>query len=412
MSGPSRRTGASVLAASLIVSGLVLLPATGGAAPSLENTFAIPGQVGTDNQITAGPDGNMWVTLNGGGDDVAQVAPNGTVTQFDLPGVSGPIGIASAGGSLWLTAANSIVRFDPSNPVATTSVTAVAAVTDPRGMTVGPDGNVWTASGDKVVRIPPANPAGFTAFAGTGLVSARSITATSTALWVADFGGNQIVQVDTMGNGSTFPVGTGPQGIAANTDGQVAFSLPADNPQAIGRALPVVKTPVPLADPFGVTVAPDRSWWVAQFAADNLARVTRKGVLTTPVAFPANSGPRQLAAGPGGTLWVTLDTSDRVAKVAGVEAPPQTLITKRPPAKVKTSQRKARLTYRFVSQPPGAAFQCRIWRAGGEQAAWQSCASPTSYRRPPGRYLFRVRAITSIPDPTPSANSVRIIRRR
>lgn len=380
--------------------------------PRLDGLFPVPGGIGTNNQIAAGPDGNMWVTLSGGGTDVARLTAAGVVTEFDLPGVAGPVGVTSAAGQVWLTQANGVVRFDPADPTGSVVVTTIPAITDPRGIVVGPDDNLWTASESKVVKIPPANPAGFTPFAGTGLVSARAITATPTTLWIADFGGNQIVQVDLQGDGSTFPVGSGPQGIAANTDGQVGFSLPGATPQAIGRALPVVTTPVGAADPFGVISANDRAWWVAEFAGNRLGRLTRKGVLTYPITFPLGSGPRQLAQGPDDTVWVTLDTVDQVAKVVGVEEPPQTVITAYPKPTVRTHKPRARLRYHFIATPPTASFQCRMKHRGSPMPDWRRCSSPVTYRRPPGRYRFMVRAVTSIPDASKAQHEVRVVHRR
>ena len=50
-----------------------------------------------------------------------------------------------------------------------------------------------------------------------------------------------------------------------------------------------------------------------------MARLTPGGGYTTPIALPAGSGPRRIAAGADNTLWVTLETSKQIARITGVD---------------------------------------------------------------------------------------------
>jgi hypothetical protein len=50
----------------------VAAPAT--AAPSVKGELEVPAR-DSNNKLAAGPDGNIWVTLGGGGDDLTPVAP-------------------------------------------------------------------------------------------------------------------------------------------------------------------------------------------------------------------------------------------------------------------------------------------------------------------------------------------------
>ncbi len=376
--------------------------------PVLNGTFPVSG-VGTNNQITPGPDGNMWVTLDAAGKDVAKIAPDGTVTEYDSANMSAPIGIAAGpDGNLWVTQSNGVARFSPADPENAQKFT-IAAITDPRGITAGPDGNLWTGSADKVVRIPPANPAGFTSFGATGVQGARWIaTGTDGNLWVADFGGQQIVRVTTAGAGTPFPTGGGPQGIAAGPAGQVAFGDPGTNPQTIGLlTTTIATTQVPGKDPFGVTFAADGAYWVAQFAGDDLGRLTPTGQYST-LSLGAGSGPRQISAGPADTVWVTLDTADRIARVSGVsqvKPAPTTKLTKKPKKVKRTGARKAKVTFRFTGTA-AATFQCRL-----DKRAWRTCTSPKSYRLKPGTHRFAVRAVLDgVRDASPAKWRFRVKR--
>ena len=242
-------------------------------------------------------------------------------------------------------------------------------------------------------------------------MSARWITSgTDGNLWVADFGGNQVVRVTTAGAGTTFAIGGGSQGIAAGPNGQVAFSQQGTAPTYIGRLTPpgaVEKTPAAGADPFGVAFGPDGAYWIAQFQTNNLVRLTTDGQATT-LALPNLSGPRHLAAGPNNTLWVTLDTAEKVARVTGVAppAPPDsepsptptpnpavdTQITKAPKKVVRTAKPRAKVKVRFTGTA-GATFECRLAKkprkpAGGEVAGMciaqglPPAAGSVSVRRP------------------------------
>ncbi|HQR78683.1 MAG TPA: hypothetical protein PLT68_00530 [Actinomycetota bacterium] len=400
---------------------LTLVAGPAPAAPAPDGQFPVSG-VGTNNQITLGPDGSMWVTLDAT-NDLARITPDGTVTEYNPANVTSPVGItAGPDGNLWVTQANAVARFSPADPNAAVKFT-INDITDPRAITRGPDGNLWTASADKVIKIPPANPAGSTAYSGTGVTGARWIASgTDGNLWVADFGGQQVVRVSTTGAGTAFPTGGGPQGVAAGPNGQVAFSDPTANPQFIGRITapgPAQTTPAAGTDPFGVAFGADGAYWFAQFATNNLGRLTTDGTYST-LPLTAGSGPRQLAPGPNDTLWVTLDTAEKVARISGVSAPvtptpqptpePQvtTTVTKKPHKVVRTSKPRARVKVRFTGTA-GATYQCRLNKK--PHKPWHPCTSPATFRLKPGKYRFFVRAVLNgVPDTTPAVAKFRIKR--
>jgi len=317
------RPTAPLKLAAAALAAAALAPAVAGAAPAVDGTFDLPS---TPHRLALGPDGNVWVTLDGLTDNIARVAPDGAVRTFTSPAIVSPIGIvAGPDGQLWVTESGAVAHFSPSDPSAARRV-AVADVTSPQGIAVGPDGNLWTASNDEVIRI--GTDERFTAFRPAGLVGARGIAAGGDGnLYVADFGGAQVVGVTTAGvQAGLFPTGGGPQEVAAGPGGQIGFTNPTNVPQQVGRFAPpdtrsVQTTDVPGTDPFGMAYATDGAYWVANFANDTLTRMTPAGAVTTLAGFPRGSGPRYLATGRDGTLWVGLERSRQVARVSGVVAP-------------------------------------------------------------------------------------------
>jgi streptogramin lyase len=293
------------------------------AAPVVDGIFNLPGQ---PQRIAAGPDGNMWVTVDGANDYV-KVTPDGIVTPYDDPNISNPIGItAGPDGNMWVTITNGVSKFSTGAPAAGTKFT-VNSIGSKNGIIAGPDGNLWTASDGSVVKIPPSSPLSFTPYAV--VVGAREIAASSDGLiWVADFGGQRIVSVTTTGTPTNYPLSdpqSGPQGVAGGPNGQILFSDPNATAQNIGRLVaggtPQI-TPTPISDPTGITFGADGAYWIAQFGANNIARMTSDGQYTILPGIPAASGPRRIAAGPNNTVWATLETSNKIARITGVDPPP------------------------------------------------------------------------------------------
>jgi virginiamycin B lyase len=294
-----------------------LLPAVAGAAPAVNGVFDLGGQ---PRHLTLGPDGNVWVALDGVTYDVAQVRPDGTVTGFQTTDITSPNGIAAGpDGNLWVTQSGGVVRFSPADPTRTTAF-PIADVTDARGIVVGPDGNLWTGSGDKAIQIGADGSARTFTVAG---MAARGIAAGGDGrLYIADFGSRRVVALTTDGTPAFFPLDDAPQEVAAGPANQIVATVPSN---LIARFTPpstsVQSTTVTGNDPFGAIFAEDGAYWAAAFARDGLIRMTPDGAVTTLTGFPRLSGPRYLTAGRDGTLWVGLELSGQVARVTGVVAP-------------------------------------------------------------------------------------------
>src|SRR5215213_11404533 len=153
----TRRLSAALLVA--LVS-LLTVGSTAVGAPVIDGHFPTS-ETGTNKKIVAGPDGNMWLTVNGGGKDVARISPSGQVVEFELEGVAAPTGIGvDPEGRIWVTQAGGVASFLPSEPKESSKATEIADVKDPASIVAGPNGEMWVASPEKVVHFSPTNPAG------------------------------------------------------------------------------------------------------------------------------------------------------------------------------------------------------------------------------------------------------------
>lgn len=399
------------IAAGAALAAVAALPAAASAEPVVNGTFDLPG---TPQRLATGPDNNVWVTIKQGG-DVAQVTPTGTVTPLELGAnagdVTGLVGITSApDGNLYAIGNKVVVRWAPGNPAGATKFTGgkITDIADPRSLVLAGQ-SLFAASNDKLVKIPLADPNTATSTTPTGLQGAKGTGVSSTGLiYIVDNTGKQIIAADQNGaKVAAYPTdpGGGAQEVAGGPNGQVLFSDPLPTPHQVGRITPGVAAPaitnVPMSDPFGVAFGADGNYWLAQFNADAVARITPAGVVTPfPIAglpsSPTNYGPRYLTAGPNNTVWVGIeapgeDDKGKIVRITGVTPPtggggggggggttPDT--TKPALSKVSLSSATLRAgqvrSLRFTLSEP-ARVTVRFQRALAGKRKGKACVKPT-----------------------------------
>jgi streptogramin lyase len=384
---------------------LLLAASPALAAPQVNGEFSVSG-LGTYNQITTGPDGNIWVTLDDT-NDVARITPAGDVQEFNPASLDKPVGITTLGNNLWVTQNGSVAKFSPADPNAAEDFT-IATLTSPQAITVGPDGNLWTASGERVFKIFPGPPVSFDFFDELTAAGARGVAAGGDGnIWFADAAGQRIVSLETDGDpapGSPYDLGDGqPQGIAAGPGTQMAFTNPLSTPHTLGRITPGGSpqiTNLPTSDPFGITLGPDGAYWIGQLSTNNLGRLTPSGDYTTLGGFtPAGGrGPRQLTSGPGNTLWVTLEvpgssTNEAVARVTGFGEPPPG-VPETPPGvpendfefgKVKKNKKKGTAKLTVVVPGPGEVELAKTKKVKGDEERAEAAGEVKLLVKPGGK---------------------------
>jgi virginiamycin B lyase len=304
------------------------LPSAATAAPTVAHEFPLSPN-STPGRMTLGSDGNIWVVAPDPvtGTDLARVKPDGTINQYALTNVTGPVGITSdpTTGDIWMTAPMALGHFSPSavgtGPSIADTAVPVTDITAANDLVFGPDHNIWTAVAGDVLKITPAGVS--TPIPVTGLSPKGITVGTDGNLYVGDFNG-QIVQVTPAGATHAFPTVAGMQQVLAGPNGQIAFSAPVTTPEKVGLLTPPGPATFTNAaangqDPTGIARGLDGAYWFANFAGNSLTRYTTSGELT--ILPGLSGGPRYIAAGPGGTLWVSEEQGARIAEVTGLEAP-------------------------------------------------------------------------------------------
>ena len=193
--------------------------------------------VGTNNEITKGPDGQHLGDARsdqrhrrdhaeGQGQGVRR-ASTSTTRSGSPPAPAAPSGSPSPTASPSSTRA---IRTRPRSSRSTTSPT--------RGRSSrGPDGNMWTVSGEQRDPDPARRPDERRRRSRSSSPAATSIAGKDGKLWVADFGG-QVVRVKTDGTAKAYDTGAGSglQAIAAGPKGEVGYADPTSNPQIASAA--------------------------------------------------------------------------------------------------------------------------------------------------------------------------------
>jgi streptogramin lyase len=426
-----------------VLASLLTLGSTAIAAPVIDGHFSIPPIDGSNAKIVAGPDGNMWLPVDDGAKDVARIAPNGAVEEFELEGIENPSGIAVGPENLlWVTAINKVASFSPANPKESSKAFTIATVTSNNPIVAGPDGQMWVAATDNVVHFSPSDPEKAQAYPVAEL-SPKDIDVAGSGLVIADSGHNRIVTMTTAGVAKDIPLlgtTTTAQGVAGGSNGQIAFSK-SDGSEGLALVTPpAAPTAVEMAgDPFGVALGSDGAYWFAMSAANNVQRLTADGKAAPLNGLPPKFFPRQIAPGPNNTMWVTMEIPGEsvyeVARISGLEPPkppggggggaqikptaPETTIAKGPKKKVATKGRKAPITFRFSSTTAGATFECALVKKPAKKGKkapnpkFAACASPKKLKLKPGKYTFSVRAASGgLTDPTAATSSFRVVHVR
>ncbi len=441
-----------LLTAAIVLTAALAWVPTAGAAPSVTGKFDLGTELNDNNKLVAGPDGNMWFTTPG--KKVGRITPAGIVQEFELKGIENTVGIAAGPeGRIWVVATNKAASFSPTDPVGTEKDFTSALINGEPNIVLGPEGKFWVASGNAVMTFSPTD------FEGTekevklvGELSPKDIDTAGSLIVISD---NFKTPVTEKGRLVTFTSSgvqrdieiPGPsQGVAGAPSGQIAYSAAGAEPEQAG----LVSPPAPasafelVGDPFGVAYASDEAFWIVDFNFGGLTRLATTGQITFLGGLPPFTA-RQVAVGPGHTLWVTLVKKEGVvetsaiARVSGVELPPaptpppppvtnpitvtekpvpDTKVGKAPKKVVKVASGKATVTFTFSSTIAGSSFQCRLVKApvgkGKKKrtpvGSFSSCGSPKVLKLGPGKYRFAVRAVANgAVDPVPAERAFRVL---
>ena len=247
----------------------------------------------------------------------------GIIGQFTLPPGSNPVAItAGPDGNLWVSefSAKKIARVTTAGGVSHFPPGTMAG--SPLGIAAGPDGNIWIAElgPDRIGRLPVSG-VGLDEFMTSG--GPRDIVAGPDGnLWFTKSTANAIGRITPAGAplpdfSAGISPGANPNSIALGPDGNVWFTESA----GIGRITPAGTVTefslVPDDDPSSkIAAGPDGNLWFTQFNDDRVGRITPDGTITLYTqGITANGSPFGIATGPDGRIWFTQFNGHRLGIV-------------------------------------------------------------------------------------------------
>ena len=383
----------------------------------------------TPQEITAGPDGNIWYT--DGGSTVYKMSASGAIAgAFEAKIGSSPEGIVADDGALWFTESQSgsIGCVTTSGTVEEFEVPSATLhlVPDLDGITVGADGNLWftEAALNKIGRLvpSPSEPCkkkeeiseyevpgatlGQTGGGNPGTAADSIAPGPNGNLWFSEAGSERIGEMNTSGKVvNTFPpspttLSGAPLGIVKGPDGNMWFTE-GGSAERIGRVTPsgmiteFPLAPAPTGNYFGlwsIVSGPDGNLWFTYGSGEENAGVGCITPAGDAGQYPApkhSSNPEGITVGPEGAIWFTDASSiDRLSPVAcdasttTTTQPTEPKITGNPPH--ETEQSKGTFTFTEVS---GGKYECSI-----DEGPWQPCTSGQTFGPlAPGDHQFQVR---------------------
>jgi streptogramin lyase len=321
--------------------------------PCVRAEYRIPTAGSGVNDITAGPDGNLWFS-EGNVDKIGRITTGGTVSEFKIPPCSDPCVPSSVtdgpDGNLWF-----VTRSGPWHYIGRIATGGAVSMFRLRagggfchwyyntaaGITAGPDGNLWFADTLTQVTCHPnkdmnlrytyaslidrMTPGGITTeflISKSKLDPDRITVGPDRNLWFTEFSGDRIGRITTSGATTEFSIPTaaaGPDQITVGPDGNLWFTEYAGN--KIGRITPsgvVTEYSIPTAssNPNAITKAPDGNLWFTEGSTNKIGRITVRGTITEFSIPTPNSRPYGITVGTDGSLWFTEGWGNKIGKFA------------------------------------------------------------------------------------------------
>jgi streptogramin lyase len=296
--------------------------------------FSIPASASGPEEITVGPDGNLWFAQYGLGAIGREKLPQSTflanVTEFSVTGVAHPSGIITGpDGNLWFanldTTTASVGKLTTSG--VGSAYDTLPAAAEIANVGVGPDNALWftqyTAPG-AIGRVP-TSALGITYFT-TALSPGSNPTAIVAGpdgnLWFTEHNGSAVAKITPGGAITEFATPTAaswPWGITVGPDGALWFSEcygGGTGNGAIGRIPSNASSSSQIQEfsagmtgvnPVDLTTGPDGAIWFTYYWSTLIGRIDPTTHAITEYTYPALSPPKAwgITSAPDGAIWFT-----------------------------------------------------------------------------------------------------------
>lgn len=271
--------------------------------------------------ITRGPDGNVWFT-EPGVNSIGRITPDGVVSQFMISTPDSRPGAITAGpdGKLWFTEQGASEIGSVTTDGAIRELRVRAPATD---ITFGADGALWFVGGglgpSKVGRLTAAGDLGEFPIARTYTEPTALAVGPEGDIWLIDLLGIARIAPDGSVTRFKLPSFQGAADLATGPDGALWLTLSTGDstdarighisPDGALREFPVPGNEVQLE---GITAGPDAAMWFTDSLENRIRRITPSGTIS---GWEVPHSPVAIAAGADGNLWFTEEPEHLIGRI-------------------------------------------------------------------------------------------------
>lgn len=264
--------------------------------------------------ITAGPDGNVWLT--DAGDAILKVTPSGSMTSFPLGGTTlnphspGSITLGPDE-NLWFSEANSgLAKITPAGQVTTYSPFAAIGYGSVNSIVTGPGDLLWAGIGSGTIAEISSDASTATGFTMSTYAYPESLTkGPSGSLLFTEVTANNIGFVSSAGVITEFATADGAPswGITLGPDGNIWYSQPSNIIKATTSGSILARYAIS-AKGGAIINGPDGNLWFLEPYGNTIGRVTPQGTVTefpVPTSYASQPQPAVvgITVGPDGNIW-------------------------------------------------------------------------------------------------------------
>ena len=226
---------------------------------------------------TAWPAGTMWFVMTGGSDELGRITTGGAVGRYSLNSGTPTSLTGGPDGQLWMTIEgdssdpDAIARMNTANTTVTYFTAGLSSSTNPKAITVGPDGALWFLEGGGSGRIGRITTAGQLTWQNVGGRPSALTAGPLSSMWFAR--GATVTRLNDL---TPFNTGTDANALATGPDGALWAAMTG----AVARiepsgSLTVYSAGLPAnAQPRGIAAGADGRMWITLDRAPYLVRVT------------------------------------------------------------------------------------------------------------------------------------------
>jgi len=307
--------------------------------------FPVPTANSSPSAITLGANGALWFVEARAQFTVGRITAAGKITEFPVEtmGTSyapyGTVGItAGPDGNIWLSYAvlpdgplmSVISQVTPSGQIRNSFQPPTRSQLG--GITSGPDGALWFTETDagRIGRITTDGQIEEYIIPTTGSQPTNISSGPDGALWFTDAGNGQVGRITTAHVFSAFPLTSAfgnnrPTSIVSGSDGAMWFTAPPQDGSIgsafIGRITTTgtvsVAFQIPQANshPQLIITGPDGSLWFTDSINNQLDSLSTNGTFTQYSVPTSDSGPFGVASGPDSAVWFTEQNGNNIGRL-------------------------------------------------------------------------------------------------